>query len=315
MAGVPRMELEELFAKYSKHPDLLDIYVEGNFDRDLLRFLLDEMGYGVRVSVYTIDSVDVSDGIIASFGLNHGSNKHRLMALAQSLASQNFPESNVSCFVDADADRLLGKVLFSRHLVYTDYTCMEMYCVNIDCLRKFFVLVCNLSEESLDEFLGLAGLILPVQFALRAASESLELNAAIPPFRSGLGKEKGKGKEVFTAGKYLNSYIDREKLHGKKGEVEEKFYALIAELEVDLRHKINGHDFIQLLFEYIAGSGVLKFHGKAEEVEKRGGRILSSSLVAAKVFTEGVFKNLEMAISGDKPMWPVVNAGVAAASC
>lgn len=302
MSAIPRMELDELFAKYSNHPDVFDIYVEGNFDRDVLRFILDEMGYGVKVSIYPIGDVNVSDGLVAEFGLNHGSNKSRLIALAKILGSQNFSSSNVTCFVDADADRLLKKVLLSRHLYYTDYTCMEMYCVNLDCLKKFFELTCGLTVASMNEFLDQARLILPAQFALRAVNEILVLNSPVPPFQSGVAKEKG--KEVFSAARYVQAYIAREKLHLKRELIEREFNANVARLDEDLRHKAHGHDFIELLFEYLSKKGIMKFHGKAEEVEKRGGRMLSSSLVAAKVFAEGFFQDLDVSINGKRFMWP-----------
>ena len=127
MAEIPRQSIDELIAKYELHPGLFDVYVEGDFDRDFIFQYLDATGKRADVSVYAIDSIEVSPEVVAAAGLGPGSNKSRVLALARILAARpHLRRPNIVCIADADLDRLFGSLRAWDLVTHTDFTCMVM---------------------------------------------------------------------------------------------------------------------------------------------------------------------------------------------
>ena len=253
MARIPGIEIDEIYAKYELHPSLIDIYVEGNFDRDWLNHIFQQKGLSGDISIFTIDGVEISNDFIAEKELKLGSNKHRLIALAMllSLRLSKIP-TNVSCLVDADLDLLLDNFIEERHLIYTDFTCLEMYCLNYETIRKLFILTCNLKNENVDEFFQLANKIIPAQFCIRGVNEELELSCKIPELGKGLADRRD--LNTFNADKYVKSFVESNKIHSKSEQVKKSFFHLFSKLPNDIRNKCQGHDFVNLLFDYIGSS-------------------------------------------------------------
>ena len=84
MTAIPRRQLEELYAKYDLHSNLFDIYVEGDFDFDLMNNFLSETSI-TNVSVFHIDDIDVGAPIVEQSGFSLGSNKAECSRLRTSL--------------------------------------------------------------------------------------------------------------------------------------------------------------------------------------------------------------------------------------
>lgn len=302
MSRIPGIQIEELYAKYDLHPQLMDLYVEGEFDRDFLSNFFAVRGLSTVVSIMTISTVEVPREALVSNSLPTGSNKHLLIALAllfqQRLAKQPL---NVSCIVDADQDRLLQKTTTSKHLLYTDYNCMEMYCLNQVALSKFLILTCNLSSEQLTNFSPLAMTVLPTKFCVRALNEELSLGAVTPDFTKGLADRRA--FTHFEPQLYVDAFIARNELYRRAGEVKASFERLSANLPSDLRHKSHGHDFVELLFSYAERCGSFMFHDKENAIHKHGGRLLSGVVETADIFTESLFAKIESAINVKGFLW------------
>ena len=302
MARIPGVEIEELYAKYELHPILLDLYVEGEFDRDLINYFLDQRGHSSYVSVFTVDQVEVPDEILVDKSLQTGSNKSRLIALA-SMLSEKFKsiDTNVSCIVDTDHDVLLDQVVNMNNLLYTDYSCMEMYCLNEATLKKFLILGCNLKPSHLDELNSILNAVLPVQFCLRGVNHSLGLNSTFPPVKKGVGKKRGLA--YFQESIYVDAFIQLNNLHRRSEEIKEELKKLFSKVPVDIRQKSNGHDFVCCVFDYADESGGVKLHSKNEDVEIFGGRLLANALDTSLLFAENLFSRIEAAAVGRGPLW------------
>lgn len=305
MSRIPGVEMDEIYAKYELHPLLLDIYVEGEFDKDWLNHFLHQRGLSGEISVFTIDGVEVPNDFISVNALKVGSNKHRLIALAKLLSARlRTISTNVSCLIDADLDRLLENLIEERHLIYTDFTCLEMYCLNYDTIRKFLTLACNLKNENVDEFFQLVAQIVPAQFCIRAVNEKLALTGITPVLEKGLTDKRM--LTTFDPNKYVQAFIEINKVHPKCAEIKASFDELSARLPDDVRHKCHGHDFVDSLFKYVARAGAMQLKNKSTDVRQFGGRLLSSVLDCAQVFSEPLFQRIEAAVKTKTYLWDSV---------
>lgn len=288
MAQIPRQTLDELIAKYELHPNLVDVYVEGCFDRDFIYQYLEATGRRADVSVYAIDDIDIPHELVAAAGFNAGSNKCRVLTLARSLTDRpNLAILNVICIIDADLDRLFGAIRDSKPVVYTDYSCMEMYSLTEATLRKFLNFTCNLDERALQEFMTIAASILPAQFLLRAIIEALGLRIAAPSASAGLAQKRD--LTTFSHHRYLDSFIRTNGLVSRQEEIEHLLRDLQTRLERDLRHKANGHDFVELLFDFSWLRGGVKLHSKDRDVIQFGGRLVASGIDFSALAAEPMF--------------------------
>lgn len=295
MTDIPRQELEELVSKYTLHPSIFDMFVEGDFDRDFLNQYIECRSASSNVSVFSINTIDIPDRKLTELKLGLGSNKNRVVALATLIEERlnNMP-SNVFCIVDADFDRILNKTMNKKHLMYTDFTCMEMYFCNSPTLKKFLTFTCKLKESLYDEFIKIASIILPIQFATRIANENLKVNTPIPGYSRGL-KIKGNFNS-FDRTKYLDAFISDGNLKPKKAAIFIEQETVSNLLPKDLRHKANGHDFVELLFDYIWKNGGVKLHNKDEEVLKFGGRLLATAQSINNLSPESLFLRIDKSL-------------------
>lgn len=303
MSAIPRRELEELIVKYEFHPSIFDTYVEGEFDYAFLTQFIETIPQKTSISVIQIDSIDIPSSYLDSFGLQRGSNKNRVLALARILEARFgvARASNVSCIVDADNDRILNTLKAVHYALYTDFTCMEMYTYDPKTLRKFFEFTCHLKRELVDEFIDLANRVLPAQFAARCANEEMELGVAAPHFTSGLSKKRDFSS--FDETKYFkvfSSLLNRD--------VRQKALELICDcqklFDKDLRHRANGHDFITLLFEFIWDKDALKLHNKEKDVIRFGGRLFATALEFQQLGNHPLFERIRDSAAGHTYMCP-----------
>ena len=302
MAAVPRRELCEIYAKYDFHSNIFDIYVEGDFDFDLMNNFLSESSIS-NVSVFHIDDIEVGASVVEQSGFGPGSNKGRVLTLARLLdARYGKRPTNVTCLVDADCDRILNKEYGLHHASFTDYSCLESYLLAHPILTRFLTFACNLTDQSSEEFSVLAKKVLPAQFALRAAAESLKLGHAILGFESGLLKKRD--YFTFSAEKYLESYLSRYPLQSRRAEVVDRFNTIFVSLPSDVRHALQGHDFVSLLFEYLWFRNALKLHDKAESAQKFGGRLIALACRSSDLAGEPLFSRISASASGSTTMRP-----------
>jgi hypothetical protein len=284
MPILPQIEPSELITKYQLHPEIMDIFVEGEFDRDFLTQHFESIDKSVDVTILPIDCVNIS-------GQSTNSNKEAVISLATLIDKElNNSTLNSVFIVDADCERVNGAPRSSRHLHYTDFTCMEMYFLNSSTLRKFFRLTCNLDPNEEIIFSNVAEKILPCLFTARAVNESETLGISIPNFNAGL-KTKGDFNS-FDAQKYLISFLSLIGNSQKKTDATKSFQSITQKLPNDLRHKSHGHDFISLLFEYLWKRGSLKLASKGEDIFRFGGRILGTAISTKELSGTSLFQHL-----------------------
>jgi hypothetical protein len=118
-----RWSISELIARYELEPELIDVFVEGTFDREVLAQSVPRTRGGP--AFYEIDTVDVKPALLAKHGLTSG-NKQRVIALARELATLP-AEAKVICLVDRDLDHWFGELLSTPRLKWTRYCSIESH--------------------------------------------------------------------------------------------------------------------------------------------------------------------------------------------
>lgn len=300
--SIPQREVDELYAKFDLHPNLIEIYVEGEFDYSFLNFYLEEIG-AQSATVVCIDDINIDRETTTKQGFSAGSNKNRVLALS-SLFDKRYGirPTNVCCIADVDLDVVLSKSKKYHHSRYTDYSCMEMYFLNKFTINRFLQMACNLDAATCRDFFTLAELILPAQFALRAISESEKLFKATPEFEAGLKNKKDFNS--FDPLLYCTSYIQLHSLGKQKDEIIKSFELACSALSKDIRHSANGHDFIHLLYEFAHKKSGLQLHNKEKSEVKYGGRIVALATNKDFLSNEKLFFDISNAVKSQSHLCP-----------
>lgn len=239
---IPSPTVEELIARYDLEPNLQDIYVEGTFDRDLLRKVCAESGFVDRI-IYEINVVDIPYDYLAKYNMTEG-NKQRVIALAKELAVVN-KDCKYSCIVDKDLDHWFGKIDDVPRLYWTDYCSMELYFFNENFIRNalLYTLGCKIDfwRDFFDSFVN----ILKQLYALRLCDFDLQLNITWVSIEKSI---MSKGKVVFfDVGDYIDKILNRNAIMQRKNEIESSYRSWLGKLAGDPRLFIRGHDFIDLI--------------------------------------------------------------------
>ena len=158
-----------------------DLFVEGPRDRGLYSWYVAMSGYR-HVAVFDIESVEVPHEMVVSRGLESG-NRSRIIALALELDDQCSPVLRyVRCIADSDFDFIFSSRNSANHLLYTDYTSVDLYTCDEDLLRRVLWLGFNLPETEIQSLFDSMFSILQDIFIIRAANQNLGWGLAIVPF-------------------------------------------------------------------------------------------------------------------------------------
>ncbi|MHC2478742.1 hypothetical protein [Rhizobium leguminosarum] len=248
---MPRWTVADLVTRYELEPTLKDMFVEGQFDKDILSCAYDNVSVERR-AMYTADVVDIEDDVFVKHGLTRG-NKQKLIVLCRELADVNQSE-NVRFIVDRDTDHWFGELEAGKGLLWTEYCDIETYFFEEDFVRELVVNAGKAKIEDWEKFYDSFRDTLKSLFSIRAS-----------------GRESGYPLDYLDVDKFLSIkggeirfdsviYIERT-LHKSKFFKENKAIQLSAaqwhqKFNGDPRLFCRGHDFVVL----IAWS-ILKFKG------------------------------------------------------
>ena len=243
-----KRKLDELIAIYLFEDQLLDIYVEGPTDKFIFENYCEYKN--LNKSIIEIDNIDLSE--LAEFypELNLKSNKDKLIALSRTL-EKNQIKSNVKCIVDKDFDGILQPFEINNFLFYTDYSCVESYLFckkHIEKLTKIGIK--NFPHETETIITEVSKVLLGL-FILRMINKKFNFNFAFPKIENNIQVNKSTGICNFQFENYLEIYIKSNKLISKKAEIQKFVNDISLELDTDYRFNMNGHDFIEVLYNYI----------------------------------------------------------------
>ena len=246
--GLPRRTIEELITRYTLEPNLRDLYVEGTLDQTVYGWYLRSISRA-DVSVFEITSVDVNSQILESYGLSSG-HRNRVIALALEI-DKEFPTvlSHVRCIVDSDFDFILASQIAASHLMYTDYTSIEMYTYNKILLSKLLLLGFNIPESEFKPLCSSMSLVLKELFVIRASNEALGWSMSLVPFTrccNVAGSTIVLQKTDFIE-RCLNSASRMRDRH----QFESVYENLLGVKLDDLKKGVHGEDYLELLGWYL----------------------------------------------------------------
>ncbi|MEH1856297.1 MAG: hypothetical protein V7L11_32575 [Nostoc sp.] len=285
-----RRTLDELVTRYELEPELCDIYVEGKTDKQLIEWFLDEKQLQ-DFAVYEIDTVEIPAQSLFELGLKDNI-RSRVIALAIYIHDK-FLENplHITCIADKDFDWLFGKEYQCDLLLFTDYSCLEMYLFNEVVLDKYLRLAIRLSQPKASEVLHQVSRVLEDLFLIRATNEALELNMTwLEKFGDCCKLNKNNNQLQFDLKTFITKYLNSNSNRSQESRFITKLEELRAKELIEIRYKIHGHDFTELLCWYI------RHYLRKEIRNSYNSEILAGSLLACidaeKLAQEGLFQRL-----------------------
>jgi Protein of unknown function (DUF4435) len=242
-----RRTLEELVARYELEPELRDIYVEGYSDYLFFQWFLDKSKCQ-NSAVYEIDTVQIAEEILVQHGLDNG-NRGRVIALALELERKLVHPHQATCVADRDFDAITGRTFSCGILLFTDYSCLEMYTFNECALSKFLSIVVRTSAISARQLLASLYPILQEVFLIRLTSIKLQLALSWISFTKCCTAKRGNIE--FNAAQFIRNYLTSNSAWDGRDQFLETLTELRQHLTDDYRHHIRGHDYVEILSLYM----------------------------------------------------------------
>lgn len=242
MTGLERRTIDELFARYELEPELRDVFVEGQFDKDVLANYFRSTKQLDRM-VYEIDSVEVPNEILRKQNLTEG-NKQRVIALARALSS--LPEKcSYRCLIDKDLDHWFGGLEKTARLVWTNYCSIELNFFIEEILRDILIITAKSRINSLVDYNNSLIATLRELYVFRLADRELGWNLSWLPIERFITQKES--MIIFDDVLYIERLLIKNTKSGLRGDFEKSVEQWKDCLSGDHRNYVRGHDFINLL--------------------------------------------------------------------
>jgi hypothetical protein len=260
--------------------------VEGECDRELLTWLFERSGVHQRV-VYPIDLIDVPAAVLLEHGLNLGSNRSRVIAMALEVWKEI--ERNV-CELMFVVDQDLGYFVVEDRppdgVLSTDYSAMDAYLLQGESLDRYARFVCRVAANQVDLFVGSLFQTAHLLFALRLTLARLGIAVKI------VGVERtltfAEGRMSIDQPELIRRTLSAGNSLPRLQEVNDAMADALRDVEVngvDRRLFARGHDLMLLL-----GEAALRLGGdSAYRQESRVRRSLLMALNREGLAAENLF--------------------------
>lgn len=233
--------VDELLARYELEPELLDVFVEGSFDREVLSLRMPAACSGR--TFYEIDVVEVPSGLLAAHGLTSG-NKQRVIALSKEL--ERAPaEAQVVCLVDRDLDHWFVSTESTGRLRWSVFCSIESHFLTKDTIRDIAITTGRSKIGNFDVFVDSLLNVLRQLYALRLADRELSTNLKWVAIRKYLSRTSD--TIVFDSPKYAIALLNSSSMLKRKGDFSASANKWLLQLSCDIRLACRGHDYTELL--------------------------------------------------------------------
>lgn len=274
----------EIVALYKLETNIKDIYVEGPTDKFFLEsYLKNKNGSRKIFQVEVIDFSQLDDAYYE--GYDKTLNKIKVAILSKLLCDKA-PESETKCIVDKDFDDFI-KSIQNDKLLKTDFSCLESYLFCEEVLDKFLKIGINNFPFEATFILSELALVLKPLFCIRLIRELHFKDKQLVTIDGNLSINKQNGTINFNPVEYLDKFINKNSLTKEKAQIHQQYDALMKKLNLEIRHYINGHDFLDIFFLYIN-----KIKNTLKYKEEHFGRVLFLTVESSMVEKYQLFKNL-----------------------
>ena len=241
---LPRRTIRELEVRYFLEPSLKDLYVEGVGDKSVYEWYLRNAGHK-DVSVYEIDSVDVSRVTCEDHGLG-GGNRNRVIALSLEF-DRKFPRtlSYVRCIADSDFNLIMASQVTGGHLLYTDHTSLDIYAYDKDLIGKILAEKFCIPAIEIEPLFFSMHAILKELFLIRASNEALGWGMALVSFTRCCSLNET--TLVLDRTEFVSRCLNSHSKFGNRAQFESSCDRLRSVQVDDDRKIIHAEDFLELL--------------------------------------------------------------------
>lgn len=252
MQSIPRRTVDEIIFLHTAESDLRDIFVEGDYDKAILVDYI-RTPVNLNVSVWTIDTVEIDDDALVESGRDTN-NCERVIYLAK-LFEDGFAYSGRAMFIaDRDCSAYTGGAQVARDLYFTDYTCMEMYSWNQFAVARFLTIYCNRPHWEPREIMACARQPLESMFAIRAASE--RLNIRLNWIDRIVCVELVGWIASLDIAEFARRLLSKVGLNERLADLLHEVSVVQANFSSDPRTQIHGHDLVRFLGYLLRKKGV-----------------------------------------------------------
>ena len=241
MSNYERHTIDELLARYELEPTLKDVYVEGQFDREVLTRHFESVD--TDFVFYEIESVEIPASLLIGHGLTEG-NKQRVILLSRELARIK-GDLNYRCLVDRDLDHWFSELEMVPRLIWTQYCSIELYFLTKELLFDLLVWTAKIKVLDFDIFLHSFKSILVVLYTMRLADR--ELGWALDWMQADRCLTIDGSALLFDQEEFVNRLLAKNAKSRLKEEFLVRMESWKMRLDGDVRLFIRGHDFIEML--------------------------------------------------------------------
>jgi hypothetical protein len=242
---LPAWTVDELQTRYSLEPELRDMFVEGQFDKDVISAALKSAEPENNIVIYIIDVIRVESELLRKYALTLG-NKQRLLALSRELA---LVKGNLQCVcvVDRDYDEWMKTEETNSIIRYIRYCGIENYFLDGYYINEILVVASRSKIDDFNEFYNSAVSALKELYCIRLTDMSLKLNSKFIDFDRCISIRGG--LVVFNSEEYIKRHLLKNSIFKHADKFSKKLAHWKSSMEaVDSpRRCIRGHDFIDLL--------------------------------------------------------------------
>ena len=257
-----RWTIPELVARYELEPELIDVFVEGSLDREILTHAIPRASLGPVF--YEVDSVHVPAEVLQKYGMSSG-NKQRVIALAKELSV--LPEgAKVTCLVDRDLDHWFSDLVGDKRLKWSIYCSIECHFLTPESVRDVAQTTARVKIKRLDNFLSSLLTVLRVLFSLRLVDREMNLALRWTALRKYLSRDGD--AIVFDSVKYVAALLNANAKRTITQDFLGRQQAWLNKLNCDIRLSARGHDYTELLAWAISEFGGQKEFASEVAIER-----------------------------------------------
>lgn len=238
---IERRSIAELEAKYELEPGLDDIYVEGEFDKEIIDKAYAEIEK--QRPVFFIGDIEVPSELVESHGLTIG-NKQRVIALSR--VFKDTAGSGPLFLIDRDLDDITGPDYSHGNLVYSKYSDMEGVFLSEAIQKELMIDAACARIDDFEAFLSFARDFAETFSAIRLmALQRGWKNKLIPPIKQVNFKTAPPTLDYKVS---LAVNFSSGNVNGVTDECLAEFFSLKSCLEkMGFRRHCHGHTYIDLL--------------------------------------------------------------------
>lgn len=270
--NLPRKRIEEVRVRLSREKGIREIYVEGVFDRDFFRWVLNNAGMN-DIRVYPISTLEIPQEYLDALGLTSGE-RQRLIAVAHTFESDHSLHDQLAFVIDADSDYILDQANYKPPLLGTDGTCTEVIFWQKELLQKFLSmgLGCSQPETSATKLMQFVEPIVTSISIFRATKQKLGLNWKLIDVADAIDRRAG-----FCFKTYCEKVGDK---NAARNIINTSFANTLKDMEsraanLEPAKKLHGHDLMAAVCRKLSIDG---YQQKCLTEPEELGRLLMSSL-------------------------------------